>query len=163
MSLRRVILCEDKYGGGFFKELISRLKNENMVPRNLGTDVAKFYGPCNVKLERQLKAMMMKRCRKFIIVVDADGGNIGIVRNRVVQHIPHDLLNITNVVVLDCEIEDWICISLGMKGNNKSSVILKHRLDYRKHKLKTYVSKLNIERLMKCSSFSQFIDAFAAS
>jgi hypothetical protein len=160
MSVRKVILCEDKHGGAFFKELASLLKSKNLMPRSSGVDVTKFYGPCNVKLERQLKAKMLRRAYNFIIVVDADGRNVGRVRNKVLEHVPPSFIGITCVVVLDYEIEDWICVSLGIRFNYKPSVALKQKLGYQKHNLKRYVPKLDIAKLMKCRSFCDFINCF---
>lgn len=159
MSVRRVILCEDKYGGGFFKELIKRLKSVNLVATNLGVDVKKFYGPCNVKLERQLLAISLKKRCVFIIVADADRRNIKDVESRITKHVPQCLRHNTRVVILDCEIEDWICVSLDMKGNEKSAAILKHRLGYRKYRLKSYAPKLDLGKLRKCRSFQDFINS----
>jgi len=158
MTPRKIILCEDKYGEPFFKELMNRLKSEGFVSRRLGVDVAKFYGACNVKLERQMKVISTRKVRSFIIMVDGDGQNPEAIKNRVNIHVPSDLMNITFLIVLDYEIEDWICAGLGLQIDDKSSVVLKHKLGYEKHHLKSYVQKLDIRRLMKCTSFSFFID-----
>jgi hypothetical protein len=159
MSLKRVILCEDKYGGPFLRDLANLLKNSNVISHSLGVDTAKFYGACNVKLERQLIAKSRVRTCRFIILVDADGRNKASLRSRVMQHVPPVLASNTRIVVLDYEIEDWICVSLGIRVNSKPSVLLKQRFGYEKHRLKSYVLKLDIQRLQKCGSFCDFVNS----
>ena len=160
MNTRIIILCEDSHGIGFFKELISRFKQEGLISSHSHIDVTKFYGPCNSKLERQLKAMAyLKRCDCFIIIADADGKPIEETKERIALHVPNDLRNKTHIVVLSYEIEEWICMSLGIKITDKPSVLLKHRMRYEKYELRHYVSKLDINKLLvKCRSFCEFID-----
>lgn len=57
------------------------------------------------------------------------------------------------------EIEDWLCISDGMKlGNQKSSSAIMAKMRYKKFSLPEYSTKLNVELLMKnCKSFKDFI------
>lgn len=159
MSSRRVVLCEDKYGGQFLRDLANRLKNSHEISHDMRVDTAKFYGACNVKLERQLIAMSRVRTCRFIILVDADGRSKAILRSRVLQHVPSNLASNTHIVVLDYEIEDWICISLGIRLNSKPSVLLKRRFAYEKHMLKSYVPKLDFQRLRKCGSFCDFVNS----
>lgn len=157
MSPKNVVFCEDKYGGPFLRDLMNSLKNNNTICRSSGVDISKFYGPCNVKLERQLLAKSRVRTCHFIVLVDADGRDKASVRSRVFQHVPQRLASITRIVVLDYEIEDWICVSLGIRLNRKPSVLLKQRFGYEKHNLKSYVPKLDIQRLKKCVSFCDFL------
>jgi hypothetical protein len=157
MSPKRVILCEDKYGGPFLRDLTNRLKNTGLISRNVGVDTAKFYGACNVKLERQLLAMSQTKTCRFIILVDADGRDKTSVRARVAQHIPRNLTGTTHTIVLDYEIEDWICAGLGIRFNCKTAVLLKRRFGYEKYNLKSYVPKLDIQALQNCGSFCDFV------
>lgn len=163
MTLQRVIFCEDKYGVAFLKELTNRLKSNGLIRSNFGVNISKFYGACNAKLGRQLLAKSKHRNCRFIILVDADGKNKRILRNRVEKHVPINLANNTNIVVLDFEIEDWICVSLGIGLNNinrKPSVLLKQRFGYEKNHLKSYLPKLDFQKLLQqCSSFCDFVNS----
>lgn len=159
MSPRKVIFCEDTYGKGFFKDLLDKLKKEGLVSTHLGVDIEKFYGLCNPKLGRQLKVLAHQRNRNFfIIVVDADGGNRAEARTKVVDHVPNSLRNVTHFIIFKYEIEEWLCFSLGIRIDDKPSVILRHRLRYEKYRLRSYVPKLNLTRLMGCSSFHDFVN-----
>jgi len=163
MSPRKVILCEDTYGKGFFKDLLNRLKSEGFVSTHLGVNVEMFYGPCNSKLGRQLKIMAyQKNCDFFIVFVDADGGNQAEVRERVDEHVPNHLRNVTCLIVFEYEIEEWLCFNFGIRINDKPSVILKHRLGYEKYRLRSYVRKLDLHRLMKCNTFHDFVNCLGA-
>jgi hypothetical protein len=157
MRPKTFILCEDKHGGPFLKDLVNRLKNSKMITRSFSVNVAKFYGACNAKLRRQLIAESQVRVRRFVILVDADGKNKTTIRSRVRQHVPSNLASITRIVVLDYEIEDWICVSLGINLNSKPSILLEQRYGYKKHNLKSYVLKLDFQELQKCGSFCDFV------
>lgn len=160
MTRKIIVLCEDSYGVDFFKELINRLKEMNIVPEGLHVNAERFYGPCNTKLTRQMKAMgLLKDYNFFVIVADADGKPADDVRIKIECHIPNNLRNITHLVILKYEIEEWICISLDIKINDKPSTILRHKFSYEKYKLKDYISKLNFEKLKNCESFSDFVKA----
>jgi hypothetical protein len=159
-----MILCEDKYGVGFFKELTKRMKHENLIP-NLHVSVAKFYGACNPKIERQMKAMAyLRNFDFFIIVVDADGKPERQLEEKIQYHISTKFTNSTRTVVLKYEIEDWLFISMGfphtlISVNNKPSVILKEKKGYEKYKLKHNVPKLDFTRLIEeCKSFCKFVE-----
>lgn len=157
MSNRTVILCEDTYGKPFLRDLTNRLKDHNLVSQALGVDTDKFYGACNVKLERQLKAKSRNRVRRFIILVDSDGKNKIFLAERVQKHIPQHLQTITNIIVFDYEIEDWLCAGLGIRINRRSSEIMKEQYGYEKHDLVSYVPRLDIEGLKRCTSFRDFL------
>lgn len=164
MSAQKVIFCEDKYGRGFFKELLNELKSQRLISTHLAMNVEKFYGPCNPKLERQLKLnAFQKNCDFFIVVVDADGRSLEEVREEVAQHVPRDLKEITCLVILDYEIEDWLCFSLGIRVFEKPSRILRHKLGYEKYRLKSYVSKLDMPKLLNCSSFGDFVNCLRSA
>lgn len=160
MSFRDVIFCEDKYGKTFLKALAERLKSSNLLSNRVGIDVEKFYGACNVKLERQLLAKEGSNYQKISILVDSDGKIAKrILSNRVQMHIPQTMNRITTIIVFDYEIEDWLCIGLGIRLNARSSDIMKKRFGYEKHMLPSYVPKLNINRLMQLPSFQSFVSS----
>lgn len=158
-----MILCEDKYGVEFFKELTNRMKCENLIPI-FHISVAKFYGACNPKIERQMKAMAYQRnFNFFIIIVDADGKPERQLEERIGCHISNEFRDSTYTVVLEYEIEDWLFISRGFPRtlvgiNNKPSAILKQKEGYEKYRLKYKVPKLDFKRLIEeCKSFCKFM------
>jgi hypothetical protein len=156
-----MVLCEDSYGTDFFKELINRLKSENMISDGLHVNTDRFYGPCNTKLKGQMKAITFQRGYNFfIIVADAHGKPANEIKSDIECHIPEDLKEITHMVILNYEIEEWICVSLNIKINDKPSNILRRRFGYEKYKLKDYVPKLNFKRLKNYQSFNEFIKVF---
>lgn len=159
MTRKIMVLCEDSYGVDFFKDLIERLKKENVISKGLHIDTERFYGPCNTKLTSQMKVMVLLRDYNFfVIIADADGNPIDDVKSQIECHVPRDLRNITRFVILQYEIEEWICKSLNIKINDKPSKILKHKFGYEKYKLRDYVPKLNFKRLKNCESFSNFMN-----
>jgi len=158
MTSKIMVLCEDSYGTDFLKELINRLKSENIVPTGLHVNAERFYGPCNTKLERQIKPMAFQRGYNFfIIVADADGNPTEAVKKKIEYHVPNNFKDITRFVILNYEIEEWICISLNIEINDKPSNILKRKFNYEKYKLKGYVPKLDFKKLKKCRSFCDFV------
>lgn len=160
MTRKTMILCEDSYGVDFFKELLNRLKSEDIIPESLHVDADRFYGKCNPKLKRQMKPMAFQRgCNLFIIVADADGNPVEEVKMKIECHVPNNFRDITHYVIFNYEIEEWVCISLNLEINGKPSNILKHRFGYEKYKLKQYVPKLDFEKLKNHESFNKFISA----
>jgi len=155
-----MIICEDRYGVGFFEQLANRLKNEGFIPGYLNVKAARFYGPCNTKLDRQIKALAYLSCFNFFLVVaDADGESQQRVKERIEGHVPKELRNSCNTVVLRHEVEEWICYDKGIQIDDKPSIILKEKEGYEKYKLDSYVAKLDINRLRKgCVSFCDFIE-----
>jgi len=64
------------------------------------------------------------------------------------------------VILFNYEIEEWICISLGLKWHSKPSAELKQKLKYEKSDLPSYVDKLDFKKLVnKSKSFIKFIEA----
>ena len=160
MTRKVMILCTDTYGKRFFKKLTNRMKNEKLIP-NYHVSVAKFYGPCNPKVDRQLRVFaFLRHFNSFIIVADADGKAQKKLQNAIESHISSKLKASTRTVILEYEIEDWLCVSEGIcVKDNKPSIFLKQREGYEKYRLCDYVPKLNIERLTKeCRSFCKFLE-----
>ena len=160
MSSKNVmIICTDTYGKVFFKKLTNRLKNEKLIP-NHRIYVERFNGPCSPKLERQLTIYACLREIDFVIIVaDADGKPPTKIKKMIEVHIPAELKPSTGIVILEYEIEDWICISKGIRiSDTKPSLILKQKEDYEKYKLCNYVSELKIGKLVsRCKSFYNFL------
>lgn len=152
-----MVLSEDTHGAMFFKELFNRMKDEERISRSLHVNAERFFGPCNQKLERQMKPMLNERGYNFFIVAaDADGEAIDKLRYRIEIHVPSKMKPITRYLVFTHEIEEWLCVSLGIKFSCKPSSVLRHRLDYEKYRLADYVQKLDFEKLIKSPSFRAF-------
>jgi hypothetical protein len=159
MMTRLLILSEDSYGKSFFSDLIKRLKDEGLIS-NFRLYVDRFYGPCNAKLERQLVTYReFKECDYFLIFQDSDGKPTTPIRERIEFHIDSSFSTSVKIIVLKCEIEDWLCLNEDIPiRNNKPSAILHQKQGYEKYRLKNYVPKLDIEKLRHiCDTFAKFI------
>ena len=153
------IFCCDTYGKPFLKALTNRLKDEGLIA-NFHISVAKFVGPCNQKLDRQIKALHFQTFfNAFLVFADADGKSQGQIKRTIVSHFS-DISGVKfEVVVFKYEIEDWICESKGtcVQGN-KSSETLRKSEQYEKYRLPNYATTLDIDKLCNdCESFKQFI------
>jgi hypothetical protein len=160
------VLCEDTYGIGFFEDLIRRMKNDHIIP-TVPVSVTKFYGPCHPKTDKQVKIFAyMSNYDSFVFVVDTDGNPQMEVESKVTQHIPRELRDSTDLVLLDYEIEDWLLINEGIpwtlvSKNSKPSAILRERIGYEKHRLRQYAQRLDIPTLRRrCQSFNRFVECF---
>lgn len=154
------ILCEDSEGIPFFKELVRRLKDERLVANSMGVDVAKFYGACNGKVDKIIKATEHKY-ERIVIVSDCDGKPIDEVEPRITKHVPKEYTKAIRLVLLRYEIEDWLFVSDGksIPTHAKPSKVLKDTESYEKHMLQKKVSILVFDKLKKCESFTKFLDA----
>jgi hypothetical protein len=160
------VLCEDKYGVGFLEDLIQRMKNGHIIPI-VPVSVTKFYGPCNPKTDKQLKVFaFMNNYDSFVVLADTDGNPQMEVRRRVIQHIPAELQDSTDLVLFDYEIEDWLLVNQGIpwtliSKSFKPSAFLKERTGYEKHRLRQHAQRLDIPKLKRqCRSFREFIECF---
>lgn len=154
----------------FFKNLLNRLKNEKVISSSVQFDVQAIIqgGPCNVKQSRFIKAALQKYS-KIILIFDADGPeNVINKTNQMKKHIPRNSESLISIVVLDHEIEEWICKSMKIKFTTKPHKELDHhcrkisnnRKGYFKSNLIEYIDKIDIQHLTKDSnySFSKFIN-----
>ncbi|MGC8726309.1 MAG: hypothetical protein ACP5RS_07040 [Thermoplasmata archaeon] len=154
------VFTEDKYGPQFIKKLFLILKNKKIINQNIILYNAHRYPVCNYKLGRMVSSALTDR-DKALVLVDADGSNREDVKNSTLKHIKDEDKSKTEVIVLEYEIEEWICISSDLlwKGD-KPSNILKSELKYEKYKLPDYADKLNFEKLSKSSlSFKDFLNS----
>ncbi len=151
------IFCEDRKGKPFFEELIKRMKKKGIL-RNIPIKVGYIGGRVGTSLERRIKASLREGCNKFIVIYDAHGEDIKEVRDRVWRFIPVNVSSNTCVVILDFEIEEWICISEGIDCGSEPYKTLKSKIGYEKHKLPKYAEKLNFNKLKECRSFKEFLD-----
>lgn len=164
MSAKLIILCEDTYGKEFFKALVLRLKKEGLVS-NFPIATDRFYGPCNNKLERQMKVFAcLREFNSFIVFADADGKRQEKILKKIECHVERGLKPLTKIIIFKYEIEDWLCASKGICiKDDKPSNILKQKGGYEKYRLPDYAPRLDIEKLSKESkSFCDFLSFLQA-
>lgn len=154
------IISEDDYGGEFLKNVIVRLKDEKLVG-NITIKGSKPMLPlCNSKLDRILKAFD-NTCDKILVILDSDEPqNSELRRANVERHVP-EMKTPVEIILADYEIEEWICISKGLKwGHSKPSDELKNQFGYKKSSLPKYANELDFDILIKKSkSFIAFLNA----
>ncbi len=152
-----LILGDDSYGKGFYPKLIERI-----FGRSYSTLFKRAIGP---KVSRIIKAnFISSNPDKIIRIKDGEGNRIDeVVRNieeMELRNLDRTLKDKVKIVILDCEVEEWICISKGIKFNCKPSRELRMREKYEKHMLPKYVDKLDIDKLkVKSRSFRDFLNA----
>ncbi|MCX9080753.1 MAG: hypothetical protein OIN83_00995 [Candidatus Methanoperedens sp.] len=155
------IISEDDYGGAFLKNVIIQLKNKKMVG-NITVKASKPMRPlCNFQLDRILKAFDTS-CDKIIIILDSDDPQNHETRyENVKRHVPDDMKTTVEIILIDYEIEEWICISKNLKWkHSKPSGELKTKYGYEKWKLPKYADELDFDKLGKnCKSYNAFLNA----
>ena len=155
------IISEDDYGGAFLKNVIEQLKNKKIVG-NITVKATKPMRPlCNLKLDRILKAFDTS-CDKIIIILDSDGPqNYESRYVNIERHVPHGLRTPVKIILVDYEIEEWICISKNFEWkHSKPSEELKVKDGYIKSSLPKYAAELDFDKLVKnCISFKAFLAA----
>lgn len=152
--MKVTVLIEDTYGKPFLDSLLKYLKAKELVDHSWAFDVNQY----NVyKLGNMLRAA--NESNKIIVLVDCDGDC-----NKNNAPIIHDICEKQSnerigMVYLRYEIEDWICVSEGMKlDKQKSSTVMMAKRGYKKFRLPEYADKLNVELLMNnCKSFKDFM------
>jgi len=156
------LIVEDFYGGPFFIDVIQRLKDANLVNKNLIIPKPKHLpADCNQKLDEILEYIDNKVDR-IIIVLDADDPrNFKDRYERAQSHIPKGMKTPVKIVLTDYEIEEWICISKDLKWkHSKPSEELKRNFGYEKYILPKYAAELDFDKLQRnCRSFKAFLNA----
>ena len=156
------LIVEDSWGVLFFPIVIERLKRADLVNRNIIIQKPKHVpADCNGKLDEILK-MVDNTCDRIIIVLDADGPqNYSTRYERAQTHIPNHMTERVKIILAEYEIEEWICISRGIKWkHSKPSEELKIKFGYIKSSLPKYAAELDFDTLRKnCKSFKDFLDA----
>lgn len=150
---------EDTFGNDFFKELIKRLKNERRIDRNISFGFKHLQCFCNPKIDRILKADDIKYNPNQIIIT-CDGDDQVLEKKVEMEgHVSTRLQNKTALIIIETEIEEWICLSKGFNFQGKPSRYLEYNHGYKKRNLNKYVSDLNIDRLIQESgSFSELMN-----
>jgi len=153
------IFCEDRKGKPFFENLVNRMKREGLIG-NVSIKVGYIGGKVGTVLERRIRASL-RECNKFIVVYDAHGEDIEKVRDRVRRFVPDVVRSTTCIVILDYEIEEWICASEGINCGGEPYKTLKHKIGYDKYKLPDFADRLNFEKLKSCRSFVEFLNCLS--
>jgi hypothetical protein len=117
------------------------------------------------KVSRIIKATSLSfRLDKIVRIKDAHGKQLNKVREQVerfeFRELDEYLRKILRIVLLDYEVEEWICISKGIRFSDKPSEELRRRENYEKYKLPNYADELDIRKLREGSrSFREFVEA----
>lgn len=151
-------VVEDAKGPSFIKELFQKKRKENIFSGILQD--ARRVPILSEKLRRVVSAAVSVADR-IIILADVDGGAMDEKENLICQYVDKSCRKQVHVVLLDYEIEEWICHSFGFVINDKPSKILKRKLNdgYEKNRLPNYASKLDCKRLEECGSFRRLLNA----
>ena len=151
---------EDSFGREFFKILFSKKLEENVLS---GQITSIYVCPPGNKMSR-LVTLNVDNADRIIIIADADGRDIKYEEQSIKERIKGKYRECIRIVLLDYEIEEWICYSHGIKfdGQNPSK-ILKHKIQYSKKRLPKYGAKLDCKKLMGCESFRRFLSALEST
>lgn len=158
--MRFCFIVEDSYGVEFTKKLFQKKKHNAELFS--GTLVNAQRSPLGPKITRIIRAVRSRpeTVDRVIILADADGGSIEEKTKILYGYVDKQYRSQVSIVLLDHEIEDWICYSLKIKTlQKKPSDILKKKFGYEKRQLPKYVSKLDCNILLTCSSFQRLLTA----
>ena len=165
------IFIEDKYGPGFLRKVISRLRDESYIKNTI-----KFARETHSLIKRchnvgsKVKSVV-RDVDKVIIVIDKENSREYDENREIWRHL-EELSKIDKkkivVIATDPCIEEWICISLNLNFDRdgydierKPDRVLKKEKGYRKSQLPKYADLLDFEKLLKkSSSFKKFYENF---
>ncbi len=151
--MKYYFIVEDDFGPQFIKALFRKKSDEGIFSGMLVKAKQYSIGP---KMSRIAKAAT-RNADRIVILMDADGKP----HKEWTRHIESFLsdvdMNYVRIVLLDHEIEEWICHSQGIKFDEKPSKILKASISYKKNQLPKYALKLDCEKLKTCSSFERLM------
>ena len=146
-------IVEDKFGPSFIKQVFRKKSEEGLFSGRI-SDARRSL--INNKMTRMISAAISSADR-IIILMDADGGPLADKEEEIKKYVDKKDLDRVRVVLLDNEIEEWICYSLGIKTNGKPSDALAEKKGYKKRDLLKYVSKIDCTKLKNCQSFNRLI------
>ena len=170
--MKVAIFTEDRYGIGFVKGVIVRLKNEGFIKNIV---FARTYTPALIKKCHNVRKVksVVKDVDKVIIIVDKENESEYDEYEEIWRHLKNlgdeDKKKIAVIAAEPC-IEEWICTSLGLEfdgsgfnADKKPDRILKENRGYRKSDLPNYVRDLDFDKLLKSSrSFSELVEHLKA-
>lgn len=152
--MKFVFLVEDHFGRPFFERLFSKKIDEQIVSGKLERV---HHAKLNGKITKQIKANIGKVDR-IVIIADADGGDPAAKRQNIARFVDNVDSEHVKIVLLDYEIEEWICYSEGIKfDDQKPSNVLKHKRGYEKFRLPEYAEKIDCKKLQDINSFKRFV------
>lgn len=154
------IFTEDGYGPAFIKQLIPLLKANDLIPRETIITDSRKYPLCNPKLGNMVKASL-EVAERSVVLTDANGGDLDSVMTRTLNHVKKEDRSNVSIVVLDYEIEEWICSSKSYRLNAATpTYVLETREMYEKYRLPDYARQLDLAKLSRdCGSFRRFLAA----
>lgn len=168
--LKIAIYIEDTYGPGFIRKVINHLIKEGYI-KNRRFKYRKETPALIEKCHNVRKVKpVIREVDRILIIIDKENtynydedkeiwGHLGRLKDE-------DRSKIV-VIATEPEIEEWICISLGMEfdrtgynTNNKPSKVLKREEDYKKEKLEDFADKLDFNKLLaESESFKLFYES----
>ena len=152
-------LVEDCFGKEFFKRLFCKKLDENIFRGHLKSVKQIQMSP---KISRIIK-QHASGVDRIIIIMDSEGQPIKDKEAKLLGYAGKEYRKIVSIVLVDYEIEEWICYSLDIKpGGKKPSNVLKYEREYRKSQLPKYVDELDCKKLMGCGSFKRFASLLSA-
>ena len=154
--MKFVFLTEDCFGRIFFKKFFSKKAEKNIFSGQLKRSRS---CPPGSKMGRIISANS-DNADRIIVIADADGKNREEMEQRIHKYVGSEHANRVRIVMLDYEIEEWICYSQGIKfDDQKPSAVLKHKKGYEKRQLPTYAERLDCKKLRDCGSFRRLLSA----
>ena len=148
-------IVEDKFGPSFIKQVFRKKFEEGLFSGRISD--ARRSSISN-KMTRMISAAISSVDR-IIILMDADGRPLADKEEKIKEYVAKKDLDHVRIVLLDNEIEEWICYSLGIKTNGKPSDALAEKNGYQKRDLLKYASKIDCTKLKDCQSFNRLISA----
>ncbi len=167
--LKIAIFVEDKYGPGFIRKVIDRLIEDGKIKnrrfkyhRNSPALIKK----CNESKFRKVKSVIREVDRVLIIIDKENTYNYDENKDiwRHLSGLKNEDKSKIVVIPMEPEIEEWICISLGIdfdktgyNARDKPNEVLKRKLGYKKERLKDFADKLDFDKLLaESESFRMF-------
>lgn len=150
-----VFIVEDSFGPAFFDRLFHKKIAEGIFSGKL---YKIHHCPIGNKTTRIVSANV-DNADRIIIIVDADGIDLREKKLEVIRFVKKRDREHVKIVLLDHEIEEWICYSEGISFDSKPSEVLKHHKKYRKQHLPQYADKIDCTKLQNCNSFKRLESA----
>jgi len=165
--MKLAIFTEDRYGLGFIKATVDRLIAEKRIQK---VEFVKTYTPSLIKKCHNVRKVKPVIRDRILIIIDKENTYNYDEDKEIWRHLgrlkDEDRSKIV-VIATEPEIEEWICITLGMEfdrtgynTNNEPSKVLKREEDYKKEKLEDFADKLYFNKLLaESESFKLFYES----
>ncbi|MFX0174395.1 MAG: hypothetical protein ACFE9L_21160 [Candidatus Hodarchaeota archaeon] len=135
------------------------MKEQEIISKSFALRSKHLAQLCNVKINRQIKAEHLSQTYDLIIVIIDGDGQVNQKKLEMEQHIETNYVQITKIIVIETEIEEWLCESLDIEYNMKPSRVLRSVKNYEKRKLPDLIHLLNYEKLLfQNGSFQEFVE-----